>query len=130
VQLFPRLPDEVVAETAPSEPVTQAETPPRSVMLRARMRCLSKLNGRKTRRGKAPVRMLIRPTTPRPAVKSSKLKKNAKRAPDLYPVKRRKPAAKRATTRIIFPKRAKPTAVILKFQLRAPASVHRLKRAA
>lgn len=92
------------------------------------MRCAAKLNGRKGRRGKASARMLIRTAAPRPVVKLAKPAR--KRAPDLYPVKRRKLVAKRATTRIVFAKRVKPTAVILKFQLRAPATVHRLKRAA
>lgn len=98
----------------------------RSPVLVARLRYVA---GLKRRRAKGTrVHGLIRPKSPRP-VKSAL--KSAKRAPALFPVKRKPLTAKRPTTRIIVAKRVKkPTAVILKFQLLTPGATHRAKRAA
>lgn len=106
----------------------------RSGVLVARLRYVAGLKRRSSRSGwirpsaqAARARRLIGAKKPRPLKTAAKAQK---RAPELFAVKRKMQGRKRPATLIMTAKRAQPTAVILKFQLRAPVANHRIKRAA
>ena len=113
----PPIATEDLAGPANSGTTTPSLHRKRPFLFAARLRCVAKLNPPKGRKPGSPA---IRPA-----------RKSMKPSPQLFPVKRQKPVAKRATTKIIIAKPQRKSAIIIPLPTGAQrAALLRAKRAA